>query len=353
MPTIKVSSCVSNTFQSAALLFCARRNSGNPDYTVLVVNTTSATARKRRTRPSGRSAPGHSGAAWKSVHSGELEILQAPALANIPWLTHGFSTRMGGSSTLAGKKTLNLGFTGWDKRETVLANRRALLSALGAENLQLAPLRQFHSDVIYVLDRPPQEPPRGDASITSAPGLLLAVQTADCVPILLADAKRRVVAAVHAGWRGTLQRIVLKTIGRMQMVLGTRPKDIVAAMGPAIGGCCYEVGPEVAQAFAAQFAAARDWFEGPFDRLIGGDSPNPLQWLNRMPPGHQPPLPRVHLDLRAANRWQLLKAGVLPQNIFSSGLCTSCRTDLLFSFRREGKISGRLMAVIGLRREES
>ena len=259
---------------------------------------------------------------------------------------------MGGSSTLAGKKTLNLGFAGWDKRETVLANRRALLSALAAENLQLAPLRQFHSDVIYVLDRPPQEPPRGDASITRVPGLLLAVQTADRVSILLADAKRRVLAAVHAGWRGTLQRIVLKTIGRMQMVLGTRPKDIVAAMGPAIGGCCYEVGPEVAQGFAAQFAAARDWFAGPFDRLIGDDSPNPLQWLNRMPPGHQSPLPRVHLDLRAANRWQLLEAGVLPKNIFSSGLCTSCRTDLLFSFRREGKISGRLMAVIGQRREE-
>jgi len=330
-----------------------RRNSSNPDYTVLVVNTTSATARKRRTRPSRRSAPGHSGVAWKSVRSGELEILQAPALANIPWLTHGFSTRMGGSSTLAGKKALNLGFVGWDKRETVLANRRAFLSALGAENLQLAPLRQFHSDVIYVLDRAPQEPPRGDASITGVPGLLLAVQTADCVPILLADSRRRVVAAVHAGWRGTLQRIVMKTIGRMQMVLGTRPKDIVAAMGPAIGRCCYEVGPEVAQAFAGQFAVARDWFAGPFDRLIGDDSPNPLQWLNRMPPGHQPPLPRVRLDLRAANRWQLLEAGVLPKNIFSSGLCTSCRTDLLFSFRREGKISGRLMAVIGLRRKES
>src|SRR3989475_849847 len=238
MPTIKVSSCVSNTLQSSALLFCARRNPSNPDYTVLVCNTTMAPSRKRRTRPAGRSAPGHSGAAWKSVRSGELEILQAPALANIPWRANVFSTRRGGQSPRAGKKTLILVFAGWDKRETVLANRRALLSALAAENLQLAPLRQFHSDVIYVLDRPPQEPPRGDASITRVPGLLLAVQTADCVPILLADAKRRVVAAVHAGRRGTLQRIVLKTIGRMQMVLGTRPKDIVAAMGPAIGGRC-------------------------------------------------------------------------------------------------------------------
>src|SRR5260370_17929680 len=131
-------------------------------------------------------------------------MLQAPAVANIPWLTHGFSIRMGGSSTLAGKKALNLGFAGWDKRETVLANRRAFLSALGAENLQLAPLRQFHSDVIHVLDRAPQEPPRGHASIATAPALLLRVQTADCVPILLADTRRRVVAALHAGWRCTV-----------------------------------------------------------------------------------------------------------------------------------------------------
>ena len=292
--------------------------------------------------------PRHSGAAWKAVHSGNLEILQAAPLARLPWLIHGFSTRLGGSSILDGKKTLNLGFTGWDQREAVLANRRAFLSALGAEEMQLAPLRQFHSDVIYVLDHPPQNPPRGDALVTNAPGLILGVQTADCVPILLADTKRRVVAAVHAGWRGTLQRIAMKTIGRMQMVFGTRPKEIVAVMGPAIGGCCYEVGPEVAQAFAGQFAAARDWFEGPFDRVVSDDSPNPLQWLNRMPPGHQPPPPRVHLDLRAANLWQLLEAGVPPKNIYSSDLCTACRTGLLFSYRREGKISGRLMAVIGL-----
>ncbi len=287
------------------------------------------------------------------MRSRGLEILQAAPLARIPWLVHGFSTRLGGSSKLEGEKALNLGFTDWDRRETVVTNRRALLAALRVEQMPLAPLRQIHSDVIYVLHDPPKEPPRGDALVTSVPGLILGVQTADCVPILLADTKRRIVAAIHAGWRGTLKRIVMKTVGRMQMVFGSQPKDIVAALGPSIAGCCYEVGPEVAQAFAGQFAAAREWFEGPFDRLITDDSPNPLQWLNMMPPGHQPPPPRVNLDLRAANRWQLLEAGVAARNISSSDLCTACRTDLLFSFRREGKASGRLMAVIGIRVEKS
>lgn len=354
-PTIKVSSYVGELSQRLTLpaLFCVLKNSSKSDYTVLAVNTKSAILSKRQTRHAGHSAPRRSGAAWKSVDSGGLEILQLPVLARLPWLIHGFSTRIGGSSNLAGKKTLNLGFTDWDQRETVLANRRAFLSALGTDEMQLATLQQFHSDIICVFDRPPQEPPHGDASITRAPGLILGVQTADCVPILLADTKRRVAAAVHAGWRGTLKRIVMKTIGRMQMVFGTRPKDIIAVMGPAIGRCCYEVGPEVAQAFATQFAVARDWFEGPFDQLAGGDAPNPLQWLTIVPPGHQPSAPRVRLDLPAANRWQMLEAGVEPANIYSSDLCTACRVDLLFSFRREGKISGRLMAVIGLRPEKS
>ncbi len=247
------------------------------------------------------------------------------------------------------KRILNLGFTEWDKRKTVESNRATLLSALGAQEMCLAPLRQFHSDLIYSFDEPVSKGPRADACITRVPGILLAVQTADCVPILLVDTERRAVAAIHAGWRGTLKRIVAKTLGRMQMSLGTRHRDVIAAIGPAIGACCYEVGPEVAQAFAGQFATARDWFDGPFDQLAAGDTPNPLQWLTMVPPGHQPPAPRVNLDLRAANRWQLREAGLSEKNILISDLCTSCRTDLLFSYRREGNLSGRLMAVIGIR----
>jgi purine-nucleoside/S-methyl-5'-thioadenosine phosphorylase / adenosine deaminase len=158
-----------------------------------------------------------------------------------------------------------------------------------------------------------------------------------------------VVAAIHAGWRGTLARIAVKALGRMHMEFGTRPRDVVAALGPAIGRCCYEVGPEVAQAFAAQFPAAADWFDGPFDQLAHGEEPLWLPWLTMMPPGHVPPPPRVQLDLRAANRWQLLDAGVPAAQIDVSDLCTFCRTDLLFSYRREGAKTGRMMAVIGIR----
>jgi len=291
---------------------------------------------------------------WKSQRCKGIELLQAELFRKIPWVVHGFSTRVGGRSRLAGKSALNLGFTEWDTRAAVTANRRLLLDALNAAKTPLATLRQVHSDVVHVLSAPPPEspigdPPAADAVATRRPGLLLSVQTADCVPILFADTARRAVAAVHAGWRGTLARVAAKTLGRMRLEFGTRPQDVVAALGPAIGRCCYEVGPEVAQAFAAQFAAAVEWFDGPFARLAEGQEPNPLPWLTMMPPGHQPDPERVKLDLRAANRWQLLDAGVSPRRIAVSTLCTACRTDLLFSYRREGAGTGRMMAVIGMR----
>jgi copper oxidase (laccase) domain-containing protein len=104
----------------------------------------------------------------------------------------------------------------------------------------------------------------------------------------------------------------------------------------------------VAQAFASQFPAAAEWFDGPFARLALGEEPNPLPWLTMIPPGHEAPPERVQLDLRAANRWQLQDAGVPSENIVVSSLCTACRTDLFFSYRREGPRTGRLMAAIGM-----
>ncbi len=282
---------------------------------------------------------------WIERRSHGARILQVPALVKIPWLVHGFSTRPGGVSLLEGEKVLNLGFTEWDRRENVLENRRSFQEVLGAANLELISLKQIHSDVIHLFDAAPGEPCRADASATNRPGLLLSVQTADCVPILLVDPKKRAIAAVHAGWRGTLQRIVVKAIGRMYMQFGTNPADLLAAIGPSIGGCCYEVGTEVATQFQSQFAEAPEWF----DEFRTGDEPNPIQWLNMMPPGHQPPPKNVLLDLREANRAQLLGAGLRPLNIFVSDLCTACRRDLLFSYRKEGAASGRLLSVIGIR----
>jgi YfiH family protein len=289
---------------------------------------------------------------WPILRAGGLQIVESPALRKLGWLVHGFSTRPGGESVLDHKPALNLGFTDWDERARVEKNRAAFAAALGARKMPLFALRQFHSDVIYVPAGPQasaEDAPRADALAARAPGLLLGVQTADCVPILLADTRRRAVAAIHAGWRGTLARIAVKALGRMRMEFGTQPKDVVAAIGPSIGRCCYEVGAEVAQAFAMQFPPAADWFDGPFEQLSHGEEPLWLPWLTMMPPGHVPPPPRVQLDLPAANRWQLMDTGVPESQIDVSDLCTACRTDLLFSYRREGANTGRMMAVIGVR----
>jgi YfiH family protein len=283
--------------------------------------------------------------AWTARTSNGLKLLQVPAFSKLPWLIHAFSTRPGGISPLVGEKVLNLGFTDWDTRENVQENRRRFQTAAGARDLPLIALKQFHSDVIHLFETPSTDPCRGDASITNRPGLLLAIQTADCVPILLVDPKKRAIAAIHAGWRGTLARIASKTIGKMQMHFGTNPRDLLAAIGPSIGPCCYEVGTEVATQFLSQFPDA----PGYFDEFRTGDEPNPIQWLNRMPPGHQPPPKGVLLDLRKANRSQLLAAGLRPQNVHTIDLCTACRPDLLFSYRKQGPASGRLMSVIALR----
>ncbi len=306
------------------------------------------TTAKRRRPPSQavRHAP------WVLDHSGGLEVLQAPALTRLDWLVHGFSTRPGGLSELNGERVLNLGFTAWDLRERVIANRKRFFRAIGAGQMQLVTLEQIHSDLSYHIERShlrANTAPEGDAVFTRERGILLAIQSADCVPILLLDTQRRALAAIHSGWRGTLARIAVKTLGRMRMEFGTRPEDVVVALGPGIGRCCYEVGPDVAREFHAQFSEASQWFDGPFDALAsGGNDPNWLPWLTMRPPGHAPPAARVNLDLIAANRAILLDAGVPAGQISASGLCTACHNDIFFSYRRE-RTTGRLMSVIGLR----
>jgi purine-nucleoside/S-methyl-5'-thioadenosine phosphorylase / adenosine deaminase len=282
---------------------------------------------------------------WTERKQRGVTVLQAAALNKLPWLVHGFSTRAGGVSDLDGEKVLNLGAVEWDKRENVEENRKRFQAATGASDLEFVSLHQIHSDVVRIFDAKPGKQCKGDALATNRKGLLLGVRTADCSPVLVVDPKKRVVAAIHAGWRGTLARIVAKTIGQMQMEFGSEPKDLLAAIGPTIGGCCYEVGTEVAADFSAKFSNASEFF----DELRTGDEPNPLQWLNMMPPGHQPPPKKVLLDLKKANRTQLVEAGLPEKNIFVSELCTSCDVDRLFSYRKEGAMSGRLLGVIGIR----
>jgi len=283
---------------------------------------------------------------WALRNARGLQILELAAFREFPWLIHGFSTRVGGASHLdSGEPVLNLGFTDWDSRENVLKNRGRFQSAIGGCHAVLVPLKQFHSAVVHPFKAAPKEPCRGDALVTQAPGLLLGVQTADCLPILLVDPNKRVVAAIHAGWRGTLARIAQKTVGEMRMRFACKPGDILAALGPAIGACCYKVGTELVAQFTSQFADAEQYF----DELRTGEEPNPLQWLNRMPPGHQPPPSKVRLDLPKANRLQLLAAGLRDANIFVSELCTACHAGLFFSYRRESAHSGRQLSAVAVR----
>jgi polyphenol oxidase len=288
----------------------------------------------------------------------KLKILRAGNLSDLPWLVHGFSTRVGGFSRVYGKGDLNLGFTKDDSRVAVERNRKAFLRALepatqgnsgvAHKSWPLITLRQVHSDIIHCVDSVPEEPAlTGDGLITATPHLLLAIQTADCLPVILVDAKRRAVAVFHAGWRGTVKRIVEKGVGEMIRCFGTDPRGLKAAIGPGVRGCCYEVGEEVRSKFESQFSYA----ENLFHEVKESDPVRekyPLLFLTARAPGHSDLPKKIFLDLVDANRRQLLSAGVSAKNIEASTLCTNCHTDLLFSYRAEKGKTGRLMAVAGI-----
>lgn len=249
---------------------------------------------------------------------------------------------------------LNLGFTRTDTQAAVERNRTAFLKALDAversEPWPLITLRQVHSDLIHAVSGVPAGQLVGDGLITTTPGIVLAVQTADCVPVMVVDPKRRAVGVFHAGWRGTVKRIVEKGVGEMILRFGSNPRDLKAAIGPGIQGCCYEVGPEVRDKFHSQFAYARELFRGVGESDAVREK-YPLLFLTARPPGHGALPKKLFLDLVMANRRQLLEAGVLGKNIEAATLCTACRVDLLFSHRAEGGHSGRMMGAVAIRRE--
>jgi YfiH family protein len=281
------------------------------------------------------------------------EILHAPGFASLPWLVHGFSTRQGGASTCYGGKTLNLGLTPHDTKDNVERNRREFLQALEAVDdgrpWPLLQVKQIHSAIVHRVDEL-QGPIAGDGLITNTPGLLLSIKTADCVPVLVADVKRRVVGAFHAGWRGTVARIVEKGVGEMRRQFGSLPRDLRAAIGPCVRACCYSIGPEVRAEFESQFTYAGDLFEEVFDSNAIHVR-YPLLFLNQRAPGHGDLGPEIHLDLVKANRRQLEDAGVHEEHISVVEGCTSCGTTRFFSHRAEFGKTGRMMAVIGIRRQ--
>lgn len=240
--------------------------------------------------------------------------------------TNAFSTRLGGVSPMP-QDALNLAGFNEDEAENIYENRRRFLRLFEGD-WTLTACWQIHSaDVRTVVsqDDARNDTEHCDALITNVKRLLLGVKTADCVPVILGDEGTGACAAVHAGWRGTLSSIVPRALERMKAEYGTHEQDVRAAIGPSAGACCYEVGAEVIEAFHESFPQAETLFTPPRD-------------------GH------ALVDLQRANREQLIDAGVAEERIHTSPLCTMCRTDLFFSYRREKLLhgrTGRLMSVIG------
>ena len=302
----------------------------------------------------------------RSTQKSKLNILRATHLSKFPWLVHGFSTRPGGFSRAYGNRDFNLGFTKEDSKAAVERNRAAFLHEVGAlsgerkkvprtasrkadsQRWPLVTLRQIHSDIIHFVDSPPASQLAGDGLITSTPGLFLGIQAADCLPVILVDPKRRAVGVFHAGWRGTIQRIVEKGVGEMHRHFGSRPGDLNAAIGPGIHGCCYEVGAEVREKFQSQFSYAAKLFREVEERDPVREK-YPMLFLTARAPGHSVLPKNIFLDLVEANRQQLLAAGMPAKSIEASPLCTNCHPDLLLSYRAEKGKTGRMMGVVGIR----
>lgn len=275
--------------------------------------------------------------------SSELEVLKVKGWNQYDWLLHGFSTRDGGVSQVYGGSTLNLGWTKEDNPASVAENRSRFLSAVCGQRLAsvLVGVKQIHSNIVRVIKKEdgalegrlhtPEGKAvlEGDGLITDVPGVLLGVGTADCVPVLVADPVKKVVAAFHAGWRGTVSRIVEHGVAKMQEEYGSRTADMVAAIGPSIGPCCYTVGEEVWSEFGTRFDYARELFTRSNDTG------------------------QTRLDLWKANRRQLLEAGVAEISVVTIGECTACTrspggASRYFSHRAERGNAGRMLNVIGV-----
>jgi YfiH family protein len=269
--------------------------------------------------------------------AGATPILQNPAsefgsFYHFPHLREETScihavTQKRGSEPYAFSLALHTG----EEPRAVIANRKKVLEVLVGEreSYDMVVARQTHSDRVAVIQ---EKETRGwvceedaiadcDAMVTGQKGVILAILTADCVPILLYDPVYEVVAAVHAGWRGSASKIVAKTVACMKEEFGCDPSLILAGIGPAIGRCCYEVDKTVAKHF--------------FD----------------MPEAYEQHGERYRLDLPAVNRLQLLEAGVHEERIECSELCTGCHTEIFFSYRKEEGCSGRFMSLIGIKAE--
>ena len=248
------------------------------------------------------------------------EVLEENGFAN------GFSTRIGGVSPFP-ENDLNLAGFDEDAHENIFENRRRFLNAFD-KDFQLATAWQVHGGDVKIVRNDKDvnnSEEKFDALVSDLKNVLVGVKTADCVPILFGDTKTKAFAAIHAGWRGTVESIAVKAVEKMKKEFGTNPQDLIAAIGPAATCKNYEIGQDVIDAFTEKFSTSGKLFRRTRD-------------------GH------ALIDLHLANKEHLLSIGVAAENIYVAPFCTMERTDLFFSYRVEKRLygkTGRLLSVIG------
>jgi len=262
---------------------------------------------------------------------GNIEYFEAAAWRAYPFLIHAFCTRRGGVSEGA-FASLNMSLKEGDNDENIRKNWDIIAAAFGISRGKFFQVHQVHGDRILTIDDDESQafdpqPLNYDAIITNRPGLALCVKTADCVPVLMVDTEKIIVAAVHAGWRGSALNISGKVLRSLSERYGTRPRDVQAAIGPAIGACCYEVDATVYQAMESH--PARDKIFAPRSRTGTGMA-----------------MEKWKLNLALANRHQLQDMGVPGENIHDADLCTSCASEWFYSHRKERGMTGRLLNFI-------
>jgi YfiH family protein len=264
--------------------------------------------------------------------SGDLVYYRFASLAECDGLAHAVSTRLGGVST-GHLATLNLSYGVGDDPAVVVENRQRLSAALGCVLDDWVAASQVHSTRVALVGEAERGRgayqqtsalPETDALVTAQPGPLLSLRLADCTPILLFDPAHHAVGLAHAGWRGTVANIAAATVQAMAAAFGSRPGDLRAGIGPAIGPCCYAIGADVAR----QVQAALPWAADVLAEQPGGS---------------------LYLDLWEANRRALLAAGLRPEHVEVAALCPACHTDEFYSHRAERGHTGRFGAMIGLK----
>jgi YfiH family protein len=270
-----------------------------------------------------------------------------------------FSTRLGGVSPVP-FDSLNFSASEGDMLENVITNLREFCNQICIEPDSLFKCHQVHGDGIAIADSELADQTEADAIITSSPGFFPTVRTADCLPILAIDPVQKVSAAIHAGWRGTIQRISRKVIRTLARDFGTLPADLIVALGPSIKPCCYEVDQNVLEPFHHYLPWAESctftleqlkkmqnsWHIGSAIQLDLGPKTK-VEPIAMKPT--RPAAQSFRIDLARANHYELLNEGVLNKNIYITDLCTACYRELFFSHRRDGQRTGRHIAIVGFK----